>query len=210
MQSQNSGQFYSAVSLSDTQCAAVLITTCWQVWLVDTSGWRNAAAGWMILHISPLRTQRCRRIHRWACGLYTELLLILKLLKPSQLPLQCCWKSEIWPSKLHFTSTTPELLPNTCRHALAMFYNLSREVCHTLNKNINATLVFDPIFLWAELKDRRLFISNILHKSVYICVSGHFSVEIIHPPDRCGTSRCWLDSMIITQVCLRLTTIKGL
>ncbi len=33
--------------------------------------------------------------------------------------------------------------------------------------------------------------------------------EIIHPPHRCGISRCWLDSMIIAQVCLRLATIKG-
>ncbi len=33
--------------------------------------------------------------------------------------------------------------------------------------------------------------------------------EIIHPPHRCGISRCWLDSMIIVQVCLRLATIKG-
>ncbi len=43
-----------------------------------------------------------------------------------------------------------------------------------------------------------------------ICVSEHFSfVGIIHPPHRCGISRCWLDSMIIAQVCLRLATIKG-
>ncbi len=43
-----------------------------------------------------------------------------------------------------------------------------------------------------------------------ICVSEHFSfAEIIHPPHRCGISRCWLDSMMIAQVCLRLATIKG-
>ncbi len=43
-----------------------------------------------------------------------------------------------------------------------------------------------------------------------ICVSEHFSfAEIIHPPHRCGISRCWLDSMVIAQVCLRLVTIKG-
>ncbi len=43
-----------------------------------------------------------------------------------------------------------------------------------------------------------------------MCVSEIFSfAEIIHPPDRCGISRCWLDSMIIAQVCLRLATIKG-
>ncbi len=41
-------------------------------------------------------------------------------------------------------------------------------------------------------------------------ISEHFSfAEIIHPPHRCGISRCWLDSMIIAQVCLRLATIKG-
>ncbi len=43
-----------------------------------------------------------------------------------------------------------------------------------------------------------------------ICVSEHFSfAEIIHPPHRCGISKCWLDSMVIAQVCLRLVTIKG-
>ncbi len=41
-------------------------------------------------------------------------------------------------------------------------------------------------------------------------VSEHFSpAEIIHPPHRCGISRCWLDSMIIAQVCLSLSTIQG-
>ncbi len=56
-----------------------------------------------------------------------------------------------------------------------------------------------------------LFLSNIVNKSVLICVSEHFSfAEIIHPPHRCGISRCWWDSMIIAQVCLRLATIKGL
>ncbi len=31
----------------------------------------------------------------------------------------------------------------------------------------------------------------------------------IHPPHRCGISRCSLDSMIIAQVCHRLAAIKG-
>ncbi len=42
-----------------------------------------------------------------------------------------------------------------------------------------------------------------------ICVSEHFSfAKIIHPPHRCGISRCWLERIIIAQVCLRLATIK--
>ncbi len=53
------------------------------------------------------------------------------------------------------------------------------------------------------------FSQNIVHKSVLICVSEHLSfAEIIHPPHRCGISRCWVDSMIIAQVCRRLATIK--
>ncbi len=35
------------------------------------------------------------------------------------------------------------------------------------------------------------------------------TAEIIHPPHRWGISRCWLDSMIIAQVCLKLAKIKG-
>jgi hypothetical protein len=49
-----------------------------------------------------------------------------------------------------------------------------------------------------------------VHKFVYIPVSEHFSfAKIIHPPDRCGISRTWLFSTIITQVHLVLGTIKG-
>ncbi len=89
---------------------------------------------------------------------------------------------------------------------------------YTLNKIVNAMLLFCPQFLWAELNNLRLFqctqkayFSQILltnlSKSV---VSEHFSfAEIIHPPHMCGILRCWLDSMIIAQVFLRLATIKG-
>ncbi len=92
----------------------------------------------------------------------------------------------------------------------------------TLKKIINATLLFLlPFFMsWTQrsktfsMYTKGLFLSNIVHKSfsksVSICVSEHFSFkEIIHPPHRCGISRCWLDSMIIAQVCLRLATKKG-
>ena len=62
---------------------------------------------------------------------------------------------------------------------------------------------------WAEIKDPRkcsictksLFLSNVVHKFVYIPSSEHFYIaKIIHPPDRCGISRSWLNSMIITRV----------
>ena len=44
---------------------------------------------------------------------------------------------------------------------------------------------------------------------VYIPVCEYFSfANIIHPHDRCGISRSWLNSMIITQVHLVLGTIK--
>ena len=47
-------------------------------------------------------------------------------------------------------------------------------------------------------------------KMYYIPVSEHFSfAKIIHPPDTCGISRRWLNSMIITQVHLVLGTLKG-
>ncbi len=80
------------------------------------------------------------------------------------------------------------------------------------------TFVFAPIFSWTELKDIRLVLctqkacfSQILFTNLsVICVREHFSFgEVIQPPHRCGISRCWLDSMIIAQVCLRLAAIKG-
>ncbi len=45
--------------------------------------------------------------------------------------------------------------------------------------------------------------------SLTAAITNFSFAEIIHPPHRCGISRCWLDSMIIAQVCLRLATIKG-
>lgn len=39
-----------------------------------------------------------------------------------------------------------------------------------------------------------------------ICLSQHFSAEINQPPHRFGIWRC---CMVITQVCLKLPTIKG-
>ncbi len=85
------------------------------------------------------------------------------------------------------------------------------------NKIINITLLLLPPFFmsWTQrsktfsMYTKGLFLSNIVHKSVWICVSEHFFAEVIHPPHRCGISRCWLDSMIIAQVCLRLATIKS-
>jgi hypothetical protein len=57
---------------------------------------------------------------------------------------------------------------------------------------------------------KSLFLSNSVHKSVFIPVCEHFSFsKIFHPPDRCGISRSWLNSTIITQVHLVLGTIKA-
>ncbi len=58
------------------------------------------------------------------------------------------------------------------------------------------------LFLWTQ----KAFFSQILFTNLSKSVLVN---EIIHPPHRCGISRYWLDSMIITQVCLRLATIKG-
>ena len=50
------------------------------------------------------------------------------------------------------------------------------------------------------IRTKSLFLSNVVYKFVYIPVCEHFSFpKIIHPPDRCGTSRSWLNSIIITQ-----------
>ncbi len=74
------------------------------------------------------------------------------------------------------------------------------------------TFCFCPHFSWAEIKDLRLYVHKRSISLKYwpqICLNEHFSfAEIIHPPHRCSISRCWFDSMIIAQVCLRLATIK--
>ncbi len=77
----------------------------------------------------------------------------------------------------------------------------------TLNKIINATLLFLPPFYMSWSERSKTFFSQILFTNLSKSVLVN---EIIHPPHRCGISRCWLDSMIIAQMCLRLDTIKGL
>ena len=77
--------------------------------------------------------------------------------------------------------------------------------------------VLVPCFMsWSKtsqkcsIHTKSLFLSNSVHKFVYITVSEHFSfAKIIHPPDRCGISRSWLNNMVVTQVHFVLGTIKG-
>jgi hypothetical protein len=87
-----------------------------------------------------------------------------------------------------------------------------------LNNNINGSCkVLVPCFMSRNkrsqtfsIRTKSLFLSNFVHKFVYIPVSEHFSfAKIIHPLDSCGISRSWLNSMIITQVHLVLGTMKG-
>ena len=60
-----------------------------------------------------------------------------------------------------------------------------------------------------SIRTKSLFLSNVVHKFVYIPVSEHFSfAKIRHPPDRCHISRSWL-SVVIAQVHHVLGTIKG-
>ena len=60
---------------------------------------------------------------------------------------------------------------------------------------------------WAEIKDPRnvpksLFLSNVVHKCVYIPVSEHLSfAKIIHAPNRCSISKSRLNNMIIRHRC---------
>jgi hypothetical protein len=97
-----------------------------------------------------------------------------------------------WDSS-HFTSVTKQQYKNTTCKVLVpcvMSWNKRSQKCSILTKT--------------------LFLSNSVHKCVYISVSEHFSfAKIIHLPDRCGISRSWLNIMIITQVHLVLETIKG-
>jgi hypothetical protein len=101
-----------------------------------------------------------------------------------------------------------------CGHSLDV--NTVNDTQAKLNKNINSTCkVLAPWFLnWNKISQKcsictkSSFLSNIVHKFVYIPVSEHFSVvKIIHPPH---ISRSWLNSTIITQVHLVLGTIKSL
>ena len=86
-----------------------------------------------------------------------------------------------------------------------------------LNKNINATCkVLFPCFMsWGKkiiffsICTKGLFLS-FCAQICYIPVSKHLSfAKLIHPPERCGKSTSYLNSMIITQVHFVLGTIKG-
>ena len=88
----------------------------------------------------------------------------------------------------------------------------------TPNKNVNATckalvlcfMSWNKISQQFSICTKIVFFSNLVHKFVYIHVSERFSfAKIIHPCDRCGITRNWLNSMILTQVHLVLGKIKG-
>jgi hypothetical protein len=54
---------------------------------------------------------------------------------------------------------------------------------------------------------QKAYFSKILLKNVITSVNEHFSLaKIIYPHSRCGKSRSWINSMIITQVHLVLGT----
>ena len=100
----------------------------------------------------------------------------------------------------------------------ALHWIIAAHIEFTLNKNINTTCkVLVLLFMsWYKrsqkfyIRTKSVFLSNFVHKFVYIPVSEHFSfAKIIHPPDRCGISRSLLNIMIITQVHLVLGTIKS-
>jgi hypothetical protein len=93
-----------------------------------------------------------------------------------------------------------------------------REELSTLNKNINTTCkALIPCFMSWNKRSRNVpyslkadFSQFLCTKFVYIRLSEHFSfAKIIHPSDKCGISRSWLNSMIIIQVHLVLGTITG-
>jgi hypothetical protein len=84
---------------------------------------------------------------------------------------------------------------------------LHTSVYYVLNKNINATC---KVYVKLSICTKSLFLKNVGHKFACISVSEHFFfAKIIHPPDRCGISRIWWNSMIITQVHLVLGIMKG-
>ena len=69
---------------------------------------------------------------------------------------------------------------------------------------------------WAEMKDPRncsyaqkASFSQMLCTNLFTSLLVSIFAKIIHPPDRCGISRSWLNSMVITQVHIVLGTIKG-
>ena len=66
------------------------------------------------------------------------------------------------------------------------------------------------LLLWSQIFYFLFFFAYSEQKLVKSHAGEHFaSSQIIQPPDRCGTYRCWLNCRISTQVCLGLVTIKG-
>ncbi len=87
-----------------------------------------------------------------------------------------------------------------------------------MNRNIymlkNTYIDLTAHSLQVKVKIQDFFVQNnyfcqILVQNLFKCVRQHFSfARIIHPPDGCGTSRWWLNSMIVAQVYLGMVTIN--
>jgi hypothetical protein len=98
-----------------------------------------------------------------------------------------------------------------------LFVFLNGQILYTVYNELKLNMQHVKCFMrWNERSQKRsictkrLHLSNVVHKFVYIPVSEHFSfAKIIHPPDMCGISRHWLKSIIITRVHHVLGTIKA-
>ena len=131
-------------------------------------------------------------------------------------PFYCQWR--LYGCVIHFINLSAMGVAEIAKYGYLSLYICVYIVYITLNKNINATCkVLVPCFMsWNKISQKcsihtkNVFLSNVAHKFVYIPVSENFYfAKIIYPPDRCGISRSWLNSVIITQVHLVLGTIKG-
>ncbi len=100
------------------------------------------------------------------------------------------------------------------------FYQYWKQSCclmlYTEQNYKRNTFVFSSFFMsWTQrsktfsMYTKGLFLSILLKICLNLCWWLLLFAETIHPPHMCGTSRCWLDSVIIAQAYLRLATIKG-
>ncbi len=73
-------------------------------------------------------------------------------------------------------------------------------------QNYKHNTCFCPHFSWAELKDPRLFLSNRVHKSVYMC-----QWALLLSRDNPSTSQVWHIKMliVITDLSVQMLTFNG-
>ena len=115
-------------------------------------------------------------------------------------PKPCCWKTALVSnfrlSQMHLPRLSSTVV---CFHLTTQTIPVAFILHWAKIQTQHVNMSWNKKFQKCLICTKTYFLSNFVHKCVYIPVCELFSfAKRIHPPDRCDISRSWINSMIIT------------